>query len=153
MKIVWPIELNQKLLIKYWNNTGNSSAKFRPLGVTIIAILAIIVGIANIVFGIGPLAFAAFFPELGAILIATGSILIAIGIGYLVVSYGLMKGKGWAWSITLILSYISIVVGIVSLVGGNILSIIPIIISGVIIWYLYKQEIKRFFGKSADAKI
>ena len=69
------------------------------------------------------------------------------------VSYGLIKGKGWAWSITLILSYISIVVGIVSLVGGNILSIIPIIISGVIIWYLYKQEIKRFFGKLADAKI
>lgn len=103
--------------------------------------------------GFGPIVFAAFFPELGALLIGAGSVLIAIGIGYLVVSYGLMKGKGWAWSITLILSFISIAFGIGSVVGANYGAIITIIISGVIIWHLYKSDVKRFFGKSATAKI
>jgi hypothetical protein len=53
----------------------------------------------------------------------------------------------------LIVSYIGIVMGIISIVGGNFLSIIHLIIDIVIIWYLYKQEIKAFFGKPATAKI
>jgi uncharacterized membrane protein (DUF2068 family) len=86
-------------------------------------------------------------------LAAVGGVLIAIGIAHFVVSYGLLNGKGWAWSIALIVSYIGIVMGIISIVGGNFLSIIHLIIDIVIIWYLYKQEIKDFFGKPATAKI
>ncbi|HKG31595.1 MAG TPA: hypothetical protein VKA91_10005 [Nitrososphaeraceae archaeon] len=44
--------------------------------------------------GLGPLALAAFLPEASGFLLASGGVLIAIGIGYLVVSYGLLKGKG-----------------------------------------------------------
>jgi hypothetical protein len=36
---------------------------------------------------------------LGGVGIAIGAIVLAVGIGYLVVSYGLLKGKGWAWII------------------------------------------------------
>jgi uncharacterized membrane protein (DUF2068 family) len=82
-----------------------------------------------------------------------GGILIAIGIAYFVVSYGLLKGKGWAWSVTLILSYIGIVIGIISIVGGNFLSIVQVIINIVVIWYLYRPDVKTFFGKPATAKI
>jgi hypothetical protein len=84
---------------------------------------------------------------------AIGGLLIAIGIAYFVVSYGLLKGRGWAWSVTLILSYIGIVIGIISIAGGNFLSIIHLIINIVVIWYLYKQEIKAYFGKPATARI
>jgi uncharacterized membrane protein (DUF2068 family) len=99
------------------------------------------------------LAIAAIAPEFGLLLIGIGSVLIAIGIGYLVVSYGLMKGKGWAWSITLILSYVGVVFGIISIIGGNFLSIIHLIISIVIIWYLYRPQVKSFFGKPTTARI
>jgi F0F1-type ATP synthase assembly protein I len=46
--------------------------------------------------------------------IVIGAIVLAVGIGYLVVSYGLLKGKEWAWIITVILTIIAIAVQIVS---------------------------------------
>ncbi|HEU4445515.1 MAG TPA: hypothetical protein VFR94_12660 [Nitrososphaeraceae archaeon] len=75
-----------------------------------------------------------------------GGILIAIGIASFIVSYGLLKGKGWAWSVTLILSYIGIVTGIISIAGGNFLSIVQVIINIVVIWYLYRSDVKVYFG-------
>jgi len=102
---------------------------------------------------------------LGGIGIAIGAILLAVGIGYLVVSYGLLKGKGWAWIITVILTIIAIAVQIVSGVTasmfnasfiddtnsfatGIIAQIVGIAINGVILYYLYRPNVKAFFGKS-----
>jgi uncharacterized membrane protein (DUF2068 family) len=86
-------------------------------------------------------------------LAAIGGVLIAIGLAHFVVSYGLLKGKGWAWSIALIVSYIGVVIGIISIIGGNFLSIVHLIIDIVIIWYLYRPDVKAYFGKPATAKI
>jgi len=80
--------------------------------------------------------------------IAVGGILIILGIISFIVAWGLLKGKGWAWSLTLILSIISIIIGIVSMAAGNFGSIINIIIAGIIIYYLYRPHVKAFFGKS-----
>jgi hypothetical protein len=99
------------------------------------------------------LAAAAFVPELSILLIVTGGVLIAIGIGYLVVSYGLLKGKGWAWTVTLILSYIGIVTSIIAIVGGNFASIGHLVISIAIIYFLYRPQSKAFFGRPPNAKI
>lgn len=95
---------------------------------------------------------AAFVPELSIVFLAIAGILIAIGIAYLAVSYGLLKGKGWAWSVTLILSYIGIALAIISIVGGNFLSIINLIINGAIVYFLYRPQVKAFFEKSPSAK-
>ena len=99
------------------------------------------------------MAIGAFVPELSILLFASGGVLIAIGIGYLVVSYGLLKGKGWAWTVTLILSFIGIVFGIISLAGGNFFSIIHLIINVAIVYFLYRPQSKAFFGKPPGAKI
>jgi uncharacterized membrane protein HdeD (DUF308 family) len=109
--------------------------KHRPLGVTIIAILTIIGGIIFLASG------------LVLLIVGIGIVLLALGIAYLVMAYGLWKGKGWAWTITLILSVIGIILGIVSIAVGNIGAIIGIIISGVVIYYLYRPNVKAFFGK------
>jgi hypothetical protein len=87
------------------------------------------------------------------LLFGIGSVLIAIGIGYFVVTYGLMKGKEWVWSNTPILSYLGIAFGIISIVGGNFLSVIHLLINIVIVWYLYKPQVKSFFGKTATTRI
>lgn len=142
------ISINQK-----WLHTERNSSKRRPLAVTIIAILSIITGIISIVVGLAPLAIGAFVPELSILLFASGGVLIAIGIGYLVVSYGLLKGKGWAWTVTLILSFIGIVFGIISIVGGNFFSIIQLVINVAIVYFLYRPQSKEFFGKPPNAKI
>jgi len=102
---------------------------------------------------------------LGGVGIVIGAIVLAVGIGYLIVSYGLLKGKEWAWIITVILTIIAIAVQIVSgvtasmfdasfiddtnsFVTGIIAQIVGIAINGVILYYLYRPNVKVFFGRS-----
>jgi ABC-type thiamin/hydroxymethylpyrimidine transport system permease subunit len=63
-------------------------------------------------------------------------------------AYGLLKGKGWAWSITIILSFIGIVFGVISIATGNIGAIFHTIVNAVVLYYLYKPHVKMFFGKT-----
>ena len=113
----------------------NMQQKQRPLGVTIIAILMIISGIALL--------------STGAILLVVGIgvVPIVLGIASFVMAYGLWKGKGWAWTITLIISVISIISAIVSIAFHGYGAIINIIINAVIIYYLYRPNVKAYFGK------
>jgi Predicted membrane protein (DUF2127) len=113
----------------------------RPIGVTIIAILAILGGIAFIASGLGTLI---LIPLIG---IFIGSGLLILGLAYFLMAYGLWKGKSWAWILTLILSGIGIIVGIGSIVVGNIGSIFHIIINAIVIFYLYRPNVKSFFNK------
>ena len=167
----------------------------RPIGVTIISILAIIGGILLVFGGLSLLAFGAFFTSVpietlvtedqqlppqqsqnaaelqalsqffGSIGVVIGSIVLAVGIGYLIVSYGLLKGKGWAWIVTIILTIIAIITQVSSVIATSTLTqslatdinalisgitahIIGIAINGVILYYLYRPNVKAFFGKS-----
>jgi hypothetical protein len=86
----------------------------------------------------------------GGIGIAIGGILLALAIVSFVVAYGLLKGLGWAWTVTVILSIISIVLNALSIAAGNISSIISIIISGIILYYLYRPHVKAYFGKGVS---
>ena len=113
----------------------------RPLGVTIIAILAVIGGIGSVLSGF---AIMAIIPFLGIIF---GGLLIIIGLAYFVVAYGLWKGLNWAWNITLIVSVIGIIVGLGSIVVGNIGALFHLIVNVVVIYYLYRPNVKAYFGK------
>lgn len=113
----------------------------RPFGVTLIAILAVLGGIGSFLSG---LAVIAILPLLGIIL---GGILIVIGLAYFAVAYGLWKGLNWAWVITLIVSVIGIIVGLVSLAVGNMGAIFHVIVNAIVIYYLYRPNVKAYFGK------
>jgi drug/metabolite transporter (DMT)-like permease len=137
--------------------------KKRPTGITIIAVLVIIGGILFLLAGIGAVAVGSLFISqitgLGFVII--GAIILAVGIGYLVVSYGLLKGKSWAWTITVILLFIGIAIDVASIIFGNFAfnmdmstfltsnsgSIASIIISVIILYYLYRPHIKSYFRK------
>jgi uncharacterized membrane protein (DUF2068 family) len=114
--------------------------KQRPIGVTIIALLAILGGIAFLASGLVTL----LIPLIG---IFIGSGLFILGLAYFLMAYGLWNGKSWAWTLTLILSGIGIIVGIGSIVVGNLGSIFHIIINVIIIYYLYRPNVKAFFDK------
>jgi uncharacterized membrane protein HdeD (DUF308 family) len=111
------------------------SQKHRPLGVTLVAILTAIGGL--IFLGSG----------LTLLIIGFGFLLLVLGIAYLVMAYGLWNGRGWAWTITLILSVIGIIVAIATIVTQNYTAVINVIIHGVVIYYLYRPNVKAFFGK------
>jgi hypothetical protein len=158
----------------------------RPTGVTIIAILTIIGGILLLLSGVGLLTVGALFSVnpvgtttttssashaaaqfFGIIFAAVGGVLLVIGIGYLIMSYGLFKGKGWAWTITIILTIIGIAIQIVSTSVGSVFttsslhntnnatsgivgSIIGIAINIIILYYLYRPHVKAYFGKATQ---
>ena len=59
----------------------------------------------------------------------------------------MLKGIVWAWILTVVLSIISIVLNAISLATGNLGGIVSIIISGIILYYLYRPHVKAYFGK------
>ncbi|WP_226987101.1 hypothetical protein [Candidatus Nitrososphaera evergladensis] len=140
------------------------------MGVSIIAILNVISGIIMLIGGTGLAAVGSALPTmttvdpnaggqmalvglLGGGAAAVGAVLIVLGIVSFIVAWGLFKGKGWAWTVTIILSAISVIMGIVSLVGGNFGAIVNIIIAGVVIYYLYRPHVKAYFGKTATTSL
>jgi uncharacterized membrane protein len=148
----------------------------RPTGVTIIAILNIIGGIIMLFVGLGMLALGALIPMLppstfqqpqnmipgadvsaiptnllGGGAAAVGGVMIALGIVSFVVAYGLLKGRSWAWTLTIVLSIVSIVLNALSLAAGNFAAIISIIISGIILYYMYRPHVKAYFGKTVTS--
>ena len=148
-----PFDENEKLEIKK-----------RPTGVTIIAILIIIGDILLLLAGIGGVAVGSLFISsqiIGLGFVIIGAIILAVGIGYLVVSYGLLKGKRWAWTITVVLLFIGIPINIASIIFGSFAinmdistfitansgNIAGIIISVIILYYMYRPHVKSYFGK------
>ncbi len=145
-----------------------SATKSRPRGVTIAATVNIIVGIAGLFFGIGfiaqdallhPIIESAFdlprqnlsaeqasIPGFG---IALGAAFVPLATVSFIVAYGLLKGRRWAWTATLILSIISMVwyaftVVIIPSNGGRTLGVI---IGAVTLYYPYRPHVKAYLGK------
>jgi hypothetical protein len=88
---------------------------------------------------------------LGGVGIAFGAVLVALAVVSFIVAYGLLKGRRWAWTITIILSIISIVWNAITVAtAANFGGIISIIISGIIIYYLYRPHVKAYFGKGVS---
>jgi hypothetical protein len=81
------------------------------------------------------------------VVMITAGIGIAIGIACFLLAWGLFKGKGWAWIITVILAIISIIFSIMGVGSGGYLNIINIVISGIILYCLYRPAVKSFFGR------
>lgn len=154
-----------------------TTTKERPDGITVIAILMVIGGIFLITGGISLIGLGTFLSmasedivqsneistdltqlaTLGMIPSVIGAVLLTLGIAYLIVSYGLLKGKGWAWVITIIVTIIGLIIQIISaIIVGSITSsvlyglvshIVGIFISGVIIYYMFRPNVKAFYRK------
>ncbi len=110
----------------------------RPLGVSIIAYLNIVGGILTLVAG------------LMTLILFIGILLIPLGILGIAIGYGLLKGKEWARVITIILSVLGVIESIFYLIKltpkSIIVGLIELVISGLIIYYLTKNEnAKKFF--------
>jgi uncharacterized membrane protein (DUF2068 family) len=77
-----------------------------------------------------------------AMLLVIAAVAAVLGILALVDAYGLWIGAGWAWWLTIILSALGIIGGILSLPGD----IIAIFIDVLIIYYFTRSYVKEFFG-------
>jgi len=144
------------------------AGKNRPTGVTVLAVLEILLGLGSLGVGFILAAMSAFlgslmggvgvsgpdgvtfsaglfgglFAAIGAII---GGIIIVIGLVNFAIAYGLLKGLGWAWILSLIFAVISIIFGILMFPIG----IVAIIFDALIIFYLTRSNVKVFFGKAS----
>ena len=121
----------------------------RPVGVTIIAVVAAAGGLLSLFGGASVLSGTASGPFVLAIIV------IIFGILGLALGAGFFTGVRWAWMAGIIIYIISIGLGIAEIVyGGNVGLIGGIIrtIAGIIIpVYLTRPSPKSFFGKGASS--
>src|SRR6267143_7175818 len=128
---------------------SSQSRPSRPVGVTIIAIVAAAGGLLSIFGGASRLA------GMGTGPVALAYVVIVFGILGLALGAGFFTGAKWAWMAGIIIYIISIGVGIaeilyggqVGLIGGIIRTIAGIIIP----IYLTRPKPKSFFGRSSGS--
>ena len=121
-----------------------SETQKRPIGVTIFAILSMIIGLLSILSGIDTIS--NLESEIGLI----GILILIIGFMALPSGYGLLKGKRWAWTLSIGVAIVNIMRNIVELVLETLdttTAIITIIIWVLIIAYLMKPSTKAFCSK------
>ncbi len=126
----------------------------RPFGVTILAILTAINGIISfglvafvgIIFAwIGEFVPRALTGLFAIIAIVVSVVAVIFGLIYLLLAWGLWSGKGWAWTITLILTILSLFGSLITVTSG--IGIVSLIIDILILYYLTRPHVKAFFGK------
>jgi hypothetical protein len=126
------------------------------MGITILAVLSAIGGVLGLLggialMGLGGLAAAstgtAAYFGLGAI---WGVLLLATAIASLVFAYGAWTLKPWAWPLGVALQVISLALSLLTILSGGDISgqIISIVISAIILYYLFQPSIKAVFGRA-----
>lgn len=112
----------------------------RPLGITILAVLAAVGGVFGLVGALGLFAFAPLW----------GLISLALAVAYLAFAYGAWTLQPWGWTLGVALAAAGILWALFWFTQGqNIVStLISLAISGVILYYLYQPDVKAAFGRS-----
>jgi len=122
----------------------------RPLGVTIIGILWILGGLLVLFGGIGIAALGSLVagPIGGIIGLGLGVVLLVIAIIEIVLGIGCFRQWGWVWTVGVIVTVISLLGGIIDLFRTGAGALVGIVISIVILWYLFREDVKNYFGKA-----
>ncbi len=115
----------------------------RPIGVTILAVLSILAAILLLVVGsLGLLAaaVAGLTPDEVQLLQAFGVFALVLGPLFLVSGVGLLRLTVWGWWLAIIVNFLSVISGIVQVVidpANFVGPVIGLVLSGVILSYLF----------------
>lgn len=130
----------------------NQRTTARPTGVTILAILQALAGLASLAGGVLGLVGSAFLGNMfipgvpgflaGFVGVISGGLIILAIVNFVAV-YGFWTGQGWSWTLGIIVTGISVITNLASLPT----SLVSLIIDVVIIYYLTRPNVKKFFGK------
>ncbi len=125
----------------------------RPAGIAIMAGLLIVVSILNFFGGFAYLGLSNVTPATGVAAMVPPSALgwshIVIGAIGLVLGWGLWALKGWAWLLSVVLIGLNVIIHVFGafMPGMLVGSVGTLIIDVIILWYLFRPQIKTAFGR------
>jgi len=129
---------------------------FRPVGITILALLEVLIGIVGFLASLLIIGFSALFstlPRVGALFgtigLVVGGIVLFFSLIWLATGVGFIHGRGWSWTLGMIFSVLSLIGAIGALTIGLITGGVGgLIFWGLMLYYLTRTHVKAFFGKS-----
>ncbi len=129
----------------------------RPAGVTILAVLEILFGIVGLLVSIAIIGLAALFstlPRIGPLLssfgLVIGGVAFFFSLIWLATGVGFLHGRGWAWTLGMIFSVLSLLGSVAALTEG----LLTGATGGIFFWtlllyYLTRSHVKAFFGRGS----
>ena len=129
----------------------------RPDGITILALLEILIGVIGLLSALTIIGFAALLTIvpangvlLGAVGFIIGGILLIFSAIWLATGLGFLHGRGWSWTLGMVFSVLSLLGAIGTIfVGLYTGGLGGLIFWGLIIYYLTRNHVKAFFGKTS----
>jgi hypothetical protein len=126
----------------------------RPIGVTIIGIIEILIGALGFLVSVAIIGVSALFSTLPAVGTRIGTVGVVIGgvvlffsLIWLATGVGFLHGKGWAWTLGMIFTVLSIL-------GAAYVAFTGLYQAGyalgfwvLMVFYLTRSRVKAFFGK------
>src|SRR5712664_2932758 len=126
----------------------------RPLGITFLAIIEILIGVVGLLVSVTIIGVSALFSTLpvvgtliGSVGLIIGGVFLFFSLIWLATGVGFLHGRGWAWTLGMIFTVLSIL-------GAAYVAFIGIYQAGyaLVFWiimmiYLTRSHVKVFFGK------
>jgi hypothetical protein len=131
----------------------------RPVGITILALLEILIGTVGFLASLLIIGFSALFstlPRVGALLgtvgLFVGGIVLFFSLIWLATGVGFLHGRGWSWTLGMVFSALSLIGAIGALTIGLVTGAVGgLIFWGLMLYYLTRTHVKVFFGKTGVA--
>ena len=118
----------------------------RPLLVTVIGVIYVLFGILLLLSG-AVLAFSGEALDLGVEELSSlsGSTAAVIGIVQIIVGAGFLRGWGLWWYLGVIITVIMLIMSIASILAIGFAAVVPTLVSLIVLWYLFRDNVKSFF--------
>ncbi len=149
--------------------------RHRPGGITVLGTLAILAGIAGLVAGgallvaslvvgtitsslkdyLASIGYSQLSPyvttsNVATVLAGMGTLSLLVGIFWLAEGFAALRGKGWAWTVGIVIFVLSIINSIIQITFGNYASAVGLVINLGIIYYFFKPNVRAYFGKTLE---
>ena len=126
----------------------------RPIGITFLAIIQILIGVLGLLASLAIIGVAALFSTLPTIGTLIGTVGIVIGgvfaffsLIWLATGVGFLHGRGWAWTLGMIFTVLSILGAAYVAYTGIYQAGYALVFWIIMIIYLTRSHVKVFFGK------
>ena len=120
-----------------------------PRGILIITILTIISGLLLVMMS--AYAFKLLLP-LGGVYLMGPAFLLILGVASLLTAYGLYMRKSWSWKLLLVLSGFGAAGYLLNVVNGQFISIFGVLYNAIIIYYMYRPHVRKYYGIRSKGK-